>query len=72
MTTVDNKYQRIVLRAATRGVFIKEDIQSNDINNVMEDNFPEFLESFERKLGQKRRLSDDQVGRFISYPVFGF
>ena len=66
---VDRKYEPIFLRTASRGIVVKEDIDSNQIEDATEDHLrvPEFLESFEAKLGRKRMLLDDKVRSFISH-----
>ena len=64
---VDRKYEHVLLRAASRGTVVKEDIESNQIEDANEDHLrvPEFLESFEAKSGRKRMLLDDKVRSFI-------
>lgn len=72
MAEIDNKYRHLVLRSTTQRIFIKADIQLNGVEDVMMNNFPEFVESFERSLGQKRNLRDDRVSFTLHYHIVGF
>ena len=69
---VDRKYRPIFLQATNKGEIVEADISLNDIEDIRANTFPEFLESFETRLGRKRMLSDDKVDSFYIYHAFYF
>ncbi|KAI9459836.1 hypothetical protein BJY52DRAFT_1264037 [Lactarius psammicola] len=56
---VDQEYQVLFLHAHTKGRFTEDDFFRNQVADVNEGKVPEFVEKYEKMLGQKRRVTSD-------------
>ena len=67
---VDQEYQVFFLHAHTKGRFTEDDFFRNQVADVNEGKVPEFVEKYEKMLGQKRRVTSDVSYFHIPYHVF--
>ncbi|KAH9160312.1 hypothetical protein EDB89DRAFT_2038121, partial [Lactarius sanguifluus] len=56
---VDQEYEDCFLRVHTKGKFMKEDIELNDIVVANVGEVPEFVKKYKRTLGRKRKVANN-------------